>query len=143
MQAKVADFAQYVIAGEAYAGAADPVSYDIPRWQRVLFSLVPRSLNYDAHRYMYQRLIRFYSDTKCTGCGVCENVCLSHKIELVDGKPVWRDNVRCYGCFACINLCPQQAIQIAARRPLYDSYTETNGRYHHPSVTWRDIAAQR
>lgn len=29
----------------------------------------------------------FYSDSKFKGCGTCEKVCLSGKIEMIDGKP--------------------------------------------------------
>ncbi|MFL7793598.1 MAG: EFR1 family ferrodoxin, partial [Anaerolineae bacterium] len=55
----------------------------------------------------------FYFDAKCTGCGLCEKVCLAQKIKLVDGGPVWQKEVKCFGCFACLNYCPEQAIQVA------------------------------
>jgi len=32
----------------------------------------------------------FYHDDKCTGCGICEKVCLSEKIQMIDKKPVWQ-----------------------------------------------------
>ena len=32
----------------------------------------------------------FCSDSKCTGCGMCEKVCLSQKITMMDKKPVWQ-----------------------------------------------------
>ncbi|MBN1439450.1 MAG: hypothetical protein JW929_08580 [Anaerolineales bacterium] len=104
--------------------------------------LLPKSLNCAAHDYMYQRLVRFYSDPECTGCGICEPVCLSGKIHLVEKRPVWKKDVRCYACFACINYCPRRAIQVESRFPIR-SKTRENDRYHHPSVTYRDIAAQR
>ncbi len=31
----------------------------------------------------------FCADPKCTGCGICERVCLSQKIKMIDKKPVW------------------------------------------------------
>jgi MinD superfamily P-loop ATPase len=105
-------------------------------------SLIPKSWNYELHRYMYQDLIHFYSDANCVGCGICEQVCLSHKIEIVDDRPVWIDSAECYGCFACINYCPQQAIQIRSKFPI-TSRTEETDRYHHPSISHQEIAEQR
>ncbi|MFH2110608.1 MAG: EFR1 family ferrodoxin [Candidatus Bathyarchaeota archaeon] len=84
----------------------------------------------------------FYADSKCNGCRLCETICLARKIELVDGKPVWLKEAACYGCFACFNYCPEQSIQIKSRWYL-KSYTEQNGRYHHPSITAHDIAEQK
>lgn len=84
----------------------------------------------------------FYSDSKCTGCGTCENVCLSRKIRMVDGKPVWQDNVKCFVCYACINYCPMQATQIKDKWYM-KSYTNKNGRYPHPYATANDIAGQK
>jgi MinD superfamily P-loop ATPase len=92
---------------------------------------------------MYQDLVRFYGDSKCTGCGVCEKVCPINRIEITDQKPKWKKEIKCYGCFACINFCPQQAIQIESRFPFFRSRTEINARYHHPAVTYKDIAEQR
>jgi ferredoxin len=143
MQNKLDVFSQYILAKEAYVEEKADASYEIPRWQKVLFSLIPKSFNYESHRYMYQKLLRFYSDSNCNGCGVCERVCLSHKIELVGKKPVWKEEVKCYACFACINFCSRRAIQIESRIPFVQSCTDINGRYHHKSVTYKDIAEQR
>jgi ferredoxin len=85
---------------------------------------------------------QFYVDGKCASCGVCEQVCLSGKVRLVDDGPVWVEEVECHGCFACLNFCPEQAIQVASRWYLR-SHTETTGRYHHPQITAADIAAQK
>jgi NAD-dependent dihydropyrimidine dehydrogenase PreA subunit len=84
----------------------------------------------------------FYYDEKCTGCGICEQVCLAEKVHMVDGRPVWQDAVRCHGCFACLNFCPQESIQVKSKWYL-KSFTEQNGRYHHPEITAKDIAAQK
>jgi ferredoxin len=104
--------------------------------------LIPRSLNYRSHEYMYQDLVRFYADEKCRGCGICAKVCLTEKIELVDGQPRWKKDVKCYACFACINYCPRRAIQVQSRFPI-QSYTAVNDRYHHELVTYKEIAEQR
>jgi NAD-dependent dihydropyrimidine dehydrogenase PreA subunit len=80
--------------------------------------------------------INYYADHTCTGCGICEKVCLSGKINMSAGKPVWQKQVQCYFCYACFAYCPLQAILV---RKLY---TEKQGRYVNPDVTAHEIAAQ-
>jgi ferredoxin len=142
MKKKLDALSRHVLAREPYLKPDTDADFDIPRWMDRLNAVIPRSWNYQLHRTMYQDVVRFYSDSACNECGVCEKVCLSHKIAMVEQKPVWKDEVRCYGCFACINFCPQRAVQIRSRFPV-KSATERTGRYHHPSVTYRDIAEQR
>jgi NAD-dependent dihydropyrimidine dehydrogenase PreA subunit len=142
MQGKLDVFAKAVAARERYLEPGTDASFQVSLGIRLFDLLVPKSLNCKSHDYMYQRLVRFYSDSKCTGCGVCEKVCSSGRIALGDNKPVWKRDVRCYACFACINFCPQQAIQVESRFPI-KSNTDVNDRYHHPSVTYKDIAGQR
>ena len=84
----------------------------------------------------------FYADDKCTGCGICEEICLAQKIKMKDKKPVWQKNVFCYMCYACINFCPTKAIQINSI-PAVKSFTPTSGRYSHPYAKVKDIAMQK
>lgn len=84
----------------------------------------------------------FYYDEKCTGCGICEKVCLSKKIKLQDNKPIWRRDILCYMCFACLNFCPKESVQIKDI-PGVKSYTKVNGRYNHPYATVQDISNQK
>jgi NAD-dependent dihydropyrimidine dehydrogenase PreA subunit len=84
----------------------------------------------------------FYHDAKCTGCGVCENICLADKVQMVSGRPVWQEAVKCHGCFACLNFCPEESIQVKSKWYL-KSYTDQNGRYHHPEITAKEIAGQK
>ncbi len=142
MQRKLDTLSAHILERQPYVKPDTEASYEMPGWSKAMASLIPMSVNYELHRFMYQDLLRFYDDSACTGCGVCETVCPSQSIEIVDGRPVWRKDVTCYGCFACINFCPQRAIQIRSRFPIQSS-TDINGRYHHPSVTFRDIAEQR
>jgi ferredoxin len=79
----------------------------------------------------------FYADENCIGCGTCEKICLSNKIQLVDNKPVWKSDVDCFYCFACISYCPVQAIQAKGKR------TKKKGRYHHPNIKPSDIMEQK
>ena len=80
---------------------------------------------------------RFYFKTNCTGCGICEKVCLSNRIILVSGRPQWDSLKPCTHCLACIHFCPVSAIEIKGVK------TENKGRYHHPMVTVNDIASQK
>jgi NAD-dependent dihydropyrimidine dehydrogenase PreA subunit len=91
---------------------------------------------------MVETSFDFYYDQKCTGCGICERICLAEKVEMLDGRPVWREGVECHGCFACLNFCPEESIQIHSKWYLR-SYTAQNGRYHHPNITANDIARQK
>ncbi len=79
----------------------------------------------------------FFSNESCTGCGICEKVCLSGKIKMNDNRPDWDKSVNCTYCFSCIHYCPAKAIQIKK------SKTELKGRYHHKTVCYKDIADQK
>jgi NAD-dependent dihydropyrimidine dehydrogenase PreA subunit len=141
MQSQLDDFCRFVHAQEPYLQKAAG-DYKLSAGMRLFDLLVPKSMNYKMHEYMYRNLVQFGADSKCNGCGICAKICLNHKIALVDKKPVWAADVPCYACFACINYCPRKAIQVQSRFPIR-SYSEVNDRYHHKSVTYEDIAGQR
>lgn len=84
----------------------------------------------------------FYQDGNCSGCGICQKVCLSEKIKMVENKPVWQKDVLCYMCFACLNYCPKKAVQVSDI-PGVKSFSKINGRYTHPYATVKDIAQQK
>ncbi|HMK53454.1 MAG TPA: EFR1 family ferrodoxin [Methanobacteriaceae archaeon] len=86
--------------------------------------------------------VEFYADSKCERCGTCEKVCLSGKVKMVDGKPVWQKDVQCFSCHACLNYCPEHAVQIRSTK-LLKSFTDKNGRYSHPYATKEDIVKQK
>lgn len=79
----------------------------------------------------------FYVDDKCTSCGQCEAMCLSGKIKLKEGKPVWVRDIQCQYCLACLHLCPSKAIQIRKTK------THKMERMYHPEVKCKDIAKQK
>ena len=81
--------------------------------------------------------IPFYADISCSQCGICESVCPSGKIKIVDGKVIWDNSVQCYYCYACFNFCPTQSILIG------EKYMLKNGRYHHPDIDHEEISAQK
>lgn len=87
IQNKLDLFSKHVLANEEYIETDTDATLELPLLTKTLNSLIPKSLNYELHRYMYQDLMRFYSDSKCNGCGICEKVCLSNKVEMVDKRP--------------------------------------------------------
>ncbi|MCK4481119.1 MAG: EFR1 family ferrodoxin [Candidatus Lokiarchaeota archaeon] len=84
----------------------------------------------------------FYADSKCTGCGTCEKVCLSRKITMANERPIWQNNIECYMCYTCLNYCPAQSIQIYSKFYM-KSFTEEKGRYPHPYAQVKDIIIQK
>lgn len=81
--------------------------------------------------------IPFLSDYDCTKCGICEQVCPSGKIKIINEKVVWDRLKQCYYCYACFNFCPTQSIFVGKK------YTQKSGRYHHPDITYDEISAQK
>jgi len=84
----------------------------------------------------------FLADGKCSGCGLCAQVCLSGKIAMAGQRPIWQQDQPCYNCYACINYCPEQAIQVKPSR-MIKICTAENGRYHHPRAAATDIIQQK
>lgn len=84
----------------------------------------------------------FCHDDKCKSCGMCEKVCLSGKISMAGGKPVWNKTKLCYMCFACLNFCPAKSVQINDI-PGVKSQTRTNDRYPHPYASVGDMLRQK
>jgi ferredoxin len=52
----------------------------------------------------------FRINDNCIGCGLCERICPTKSIMLIDRKPVWKNT--CEQCTRCINFCPQNAISL-------------------------------
>jgi len=120
---KVQGIVRTIAAGEQGINAGTPLGWLLATMVGPLFS---------HHRHSLDK--RFSVDEKCTGCGVCVQVCPAGNIALVDGRPQWKHH--CEACMACINYCPERAIQFGKR-------TAKRGRYHHPEVSAPDLAAQK
>jgi len=86
--------------------------------------------------------VEFYADSNCIRCGTCEKVCLSGKVKMIDGRPVWQEDVKCFFCHTCLNYCPQQAVQIKSTR-LLKSFTDKNERYSHPYARADEISGEK
>ncbi|MDY6874370.1 MAG: EFR1 family ferrodoxin [Chloroflexota bacterium] len=108
----------------------------------------PRSINLSVKRVVCKLMgpatqeleknnVDFYADADCTGCGLCEQVCLSRKIKMVEGEPVWQEEVQCYFCYACFNFCPLQSVMVRG------IYAKKGERYRHPHVTAAEIGLQK
>ncbi|HOX78807.1 MAG TPA: nitroreductase family protein [Bacteroidales bacterium] len=55
---------------------------------------------------------------KCTGCGLCAEVCSDAVIEMIDGKAVatHRNSLfGCIGCGQCMAVCPEGAVSVTGR----------------------------
>jgi ferredoxin len=136
-------FSKTIMSLETTGNEDENITVQLPLWKKIFvipfYNILVKRMGFT----MYQNL-GFYSDSKCTGCGICERVCVSGKIKINGNKPLWQKHITCYSCFACINFCPRDAVQIQPRFP-YASNTVINitRRYHHPQISYADISAQK
>lgn len=102
-----------------------PVS-DTDRAAHQQFLSVKNSMPADA----WQHLIRVTDS--CVGCGVCESVCPSDSIHIVNGKAVHTPG-NCQTCLACVHACPRKAIglNMPEKNP--------NARYRNGHITLSEI----
>lgn len=70
----------------------------------------------------------------CVGCGICEQVCPSGSIHVVNGKAVHTPG-RCQTCLACVHACPQKAIGLAVPEK------NPNARYRNEHIALSEIIA--
>jgi ferredoxin len=73
----------------------------------------------------------FSAGDKCSGCGICKNICPAQNIQLTDHKPEFMH--KCLLCMACIQYCPRKAIKYKGR------YIEI-ARYYHPEISINEIS---
>lgn len=110
---------------------------ELPIIVKIITDILFPPITFIYHKTHYFNLEKaFYADSNCTSCGLCERICLSDKIKMINSKPSWSKKVECTYCFACIHYCPARAIQIRKS-------TIKRGRYNHPNVTADDIAEQK
>lgn len=73
---------------------------------------------------------KFTVSDNCTGCGICEKVCLVKNIKIIDGKPSFVN--KCEHCLGCIHACPSQAIN-------WNGKTEGKQRYLNPNIKLQEL----
>lgn len=66
----------------------------------------------------------FYTNSKCTHCGICIKICPLKNISIQNRKVKW--NGDCVNCWGCLNRCPNNAIE--------NFRTEGLPRYKHPDI---------
>jgi Fe-S-cluster-containing hydrogenase component 2 len=60
------------------------------------------------------RFLALVDETKCIGCDICQNVCPTAAIVLVNKKAKVHED-ECVACCNCWNSCPTDAIRLVAR----------------------------
>jgi len=55
---------------------------------------------------------------KCSGCGVCEEICPEDVLRMVDGVPYAARPNECWYCGACMMDCAKGAIKVVFPRHL-------------------------
>lgn len=66
------------------------------------------------HRYLKNVVTLEYNKEKCTGCGLCVDVCPHAVFRMDNGKAVLTDRNLCMECGACAKNCPFSAISVRA-----------------------------
>ena len=99
--------------------------YSVKYYNKTSFPLLKSALLYPAFVRFTIGKNKFHSTEKCISCGLCEKICPTDNIKLINKIPVWNDS--CVQCSACIHRCPMQAIE-------YGKITKTKQRYIHPDL---------
>ena len=106
----------------AIQGHADD---SVPMYTRGTKAWLKSGVVYPLFARMAVKRVRFRTTDACVSCGLCEAVCPTHNIRLVNGRPVWGKD--CVQCVACIHRCPKRAIE-------YGDVSVDMGRYVHPDL---------
>jgi len=66
------------------------------------------------HRYLENVTTLSFDVEKCTGCGMCTEVCPHAVFDISKGKAYITDKDYCMECGACVMNCPAGAIEADA-----------------------------
>lgn len=64
------------------------------------------------HRYLKNVATLSLNPDKCTGCGMCTQVCPHNVFAMENSKVTIRDRNSCMECGACVKNCPFQALKV-------------------------------
>jgi formate hydrogenlyase subunit 6/NADH:ubiquinone oxidoreductase subunit I/flavodoxin len=120
----------------------DNIIGDTFSYNKSLNYILEKLITFTVHHIAPKVKNYFYADSKCIGCGICEKVCLSQKISMINDRPTWQKHIDCYYCYTCLNYCPTESIQIYSKFYM-KSYTEEKGRYPHPYAKVKDMINQK
>ncbi|MFA5097346.1 MAG: 4Fe-4S binding protein [Candidatus Margulisiibacteriota bacterium] len=62
-----------------------------------------------------RKLVAIIEPSKCTGCGICADMCPPKIIKIKDGTASIDELVKCDGLGGCARLCPSKAITMEER----------------------------
>jgi coenzyme F420-reducing hydrogenase beta subunit len=67
-------------------------------------------------------MIRICDETKCTGCGMCSNICTHNAIKMIEDKHGFMhpcvDTSKCVECGLCKNKCPANGVEQVGKNVL-------------------------
>jgi NAD-dependent dihydropyrimidine dehydrogenase PreA subunit len=66
------------------------------------------------HQYLKNVVSLGLDGEKCSGCGMCQQVCPHHVFKMETGKAVIQNRDGCMECGACARNCPAGAITVRA-----------------------------
>ena len=66
------------------------------------------------HKYLKNVTTLSYTEGKCSGCGICTEVCPHGVFDLSGGKARIIEKDSCIECGACALNCPAKAIEVNA-----------------------------
>jgi ferredoxin len=64
------------------------------------------------HRYLKNVVTLEYDSSKCTGCGMCAEVCPHGVFRMTGREAILTDRDLCMECGACMKNCPFSAISV-------------------------------
>ena len=97
---------------------------EIQKEDKTAFSFIKSSLLNKEFLKHLPKSKEFTVSSSCIGCTLCEQLCPTNNITMVNNRPVFSTN--CLYCFSCLQHCPKKAIDIKGK-------TENKGRYVCPN----------
>lgn len=95
-------------------------------------SYVENTPFYGTHSLKRMTFMKKFKITEsCTGCGICEKVCPTKNIKIVDKKAIHGNH--CAACYACLHWCPKHATILKVPG------LSNRKQYTHPEVSLKDL----